>query len=230
MTISNHLKSGLILVILLVLATLSWAQTASLEELEARMLEQFRDISDLELTMEMRDVNGGDVVILKGQIIMTGDINLSRLEFLAPASLAGQFILTDGDTSYTYLPVMEQIIKEPRQEVGGIGGLFASMGQESDQVFDREIYEVSLLENTVLDNREVYVVDLRDRRVSADDDVWGFREYVDSENLRPVRLESYDQQGETIAIASFSDWQENPGLEAETLRRLPRGTEIIEFP
>jgi outer membrane lipoprotein-sorting protein len=194
------------------------------------MLEQFRNVSDLELTMEMRDVGGGEVVILKGQLIMTDTINVSRLEFLAPPSLAGQFILTDGDTSYTYLPVMEQIIKEPRQEVTGIGGLFASMSQAGEQLFDREIYEVSLLENTVLDKREVYVVDLRDRRVGAEDDVWGFREYVDAENLRPVRLESYDQQGETIAIASFSAWQENPGLEAETLRRLPRGAEIIEFP
>ncbi|MBI3962876.1 MAG: outer membrane lipoprotein carrier protein LolA [Deinococcus sp.] len=209
--------------VVLVVAGAAFAQGLTLDQVEAAVEDTFDAIDDATVELVLIDAASGDSIDLRA-IFLPPD--LARVEFVAPFYLEDQFIVLDGELTYTYLPVTDQVLRQARAESEQLGGLFAAFGGDADQVFDRDQNEVTLLGFEALEDQPTYLIDFQLKRPESS--LVGFQLWVADGEWLPLQFQGYDAEGKVTATIRFSNWQLNTGLDPEDVRALPPGAAVVD--
>lgn len=141
MKLSQHLKrktilcSGLLLISLIVLSTVS-AQDMTAEEIMEKIELEAGTVKDIETTMtgQLIDFTGAalDIEIF---VQFMREENVGRAEFIQPDILADNFIVLDKDTVYNYLFLTNQVTVYDATDPNAFGGLIPEASDSDIDLF-----------------------------------------------------------------------------------------------
>lgn len=179
--------------------------TEILERVDANMTIRTARTS-AEMTVTYRD---GDVRHMRYQAWAKG-IDLSFLEFTAPARDAGSRFLRRGDAMWIYLPRVGKSVRiQGHMLRQGIMGSDFSYGDASENPSMVDDYEATIEREEQLDGRPAYVLYLTAKR--ADLSYQHRRIWVDAERWIPLKEERFAKSGKLLKTAFLSDVRQVAG-------------------
>jgi outer membrane lipoprotein-sorting protein len=196
------------------------AQSPSALDILAKLEATQKSIKDYRARVAGTAEQGDQKLKLEMDVQAIPSANLVRVKFNAPDSLADNFIIVDKSTVYNYLFLTNQvtITKLNNANVGGFNFNFSQFSSFSDS-FPKDKVNFKPV-TTVLDATPIKGSNLEFSRVK----VW-----VLDGSWRPQRIQYFDDKGvNPIADITVSKWEQNVGLKATDLRKLPKDAEIIK--
>lgn len=221
-------KTGMVLLAVIIIALISGCTAnMSAEQIAEQMKAKQDSIKDYSATMVVTSSFGGKDETAKAKI-MNKMPDKSRIENLEPAEMAGQVMVNDGNTIWTYDPKKNEVTKMdmPKRDVPEIN-------RTSDQDYTKSIKEIlnqadiSYQGTEKLDERSVYFIKVSPKNGST----WmgmRFSMWVDSETWMPLKMETFDKNDKLLTSIEYRDIKFNTGIpDSEFEFKVPEGAKVI---
>lgn len=224
MNTKSLLAIGLTLV-----ASVALAQTPSATDIIAKLETTQKSLKDYRARVAGSAEQGDQKLKLEMDVQAIPPLDLVRVKFNAPDSLADNFIIVDKNTVYNYLFLTNQvtITKLNTANVGGFNfnfSQFSSFGESFPK--DKINFKPVTTESTP--DGKAYVLDATPKPGSKLE-FTRVKIWVLDGAWRPQHIQYFDDQGlNPIADITVTKWEPNVGLKAADLRKLPKDAEIIK--
>ncbi len=184
-----------------------------------------RNAQDYQIHVVGTAQQGGQALTLELTLQRINALELSRLEFAQPDSLAGNIIITEKDQSKNYLALTNQVVVSK----GQAGQSRINLNQLTDirSLLSQDRAEITLLGSENIEGKGMaYVLEIKPKPSSklqfAKAKVW-----VLENPWRPYRLQTFDAAGNPLNDLTFTEFQTNLGLSAQKLKALPLDAEVV---
>lgn len=227
----QRLKYFGLLCLILLSSSFSLAQNLSKDEILANLEDTAVNLVDASflLTGKLIDADGTEFALeIDVQVIQ--DLPLLRADFYQPDALADNFILVDGDALYNYIYLTNQATLLNSSDPDALGGIFGGSDGAVDfnlnieSLFDG--WELNVLGYEESEAGPVYSLEF----VNLDSDVIINR--VEGRVLDglwlPYSMLFFGSKNQLLSELVFNDFVTNMGLDADDLRELPDGVEILD--
>jgi outer membrane lipoprotein-sorting protein len=216
-------RTGIVLLAVIIVILISGCtENISAGQIAQKMKEKQDDIKDFSATMVTMSLFDGKNETTKVNIKnkMPGK---SRMEYLEPAEMAGQIVVSDGITIWTY--------DAKKKEATGMR--IPEINKPSERDYTRFIKE--LLNQTDIsyqgidkfEGRSVY----RIKASPKNDSIWmgmHIDMWVDSENWMPLKINVIDKNDKLMSSLEYRDIKFNTGiLDSEFEFKLPEGAKFV---
>lgn len=205
------------------------AQTPGATDILGKLEATQKSLKDYRARVAGTAEQGDQKLKLEMDVQAIPPLDLVRVKFNAPDSLADNFIIIDKTTVYNYLFLTNQVTisKLNTANVGGFNFNFSQFSSFSESFpKDKVNFKPVTTENTpdgkawVLDATPIKGSNLEFSRVK----VW-----VLDGAWRPQHIQYFDDKGvNPIADITVSKWEQNVGLKPTDLRKLPKDAEVIK--
>ena len=155
--------------------------------------------------------------------IMNKMPGMSRMEYLEPAEIAGQVVVSDGRTFWTYDPNKKEVTKMDIQETG----------MTFEQDYAKSIKEllsqtdISYKGTENFEGHKVYLITTTPRN----GDIWQgmrFNLWVDSETWMPLKMDTIDKNDNLLTSVEYRDVKYNTGIpDTEFEFKVPEGAKVV---
>jgi outer membrane lipoprotein-sorting protein len=220
-------RTGLVLLLVIIVALLSGCTEMSADQIAQEMKERQDSIKDFSATMVVTTSFGGEEQSTTAKIINKMP-DKNRVEYLEPPELAGQVMVSNGKTIWTYTPSKKEVIKMDMPEIN------------RTNEFDYTNLIKDLLKGTDVsyegtDNFEGRSVYLIRASPKSDSMFMGMRYsmWVDSENWMPLKIEYFDMDDKLVMSLQYQDIIFNTGIpDSDFEFTVPEGVTVVtkEFP
>lgn len=216
-------RTGIVLLAVITIAFISGCtENMSAEQIAQKMKEKHDSIKDFSATMILSSSFGGSAETVKVKI-MNKMPGMSRLEYLEPAEIAGQVVVSDGRTFWTYDPNKNEVTKMDMPEI--------SLTFEQDYTKSiRELLnqtDISYNGMDKFDGRNVYLITATSRNGS----IWmgmRFSLWVDSETWMPLKMDTFDKNDKLLTSVEYRDVKYNTGIpDTEFEFKVPEGAKVV---
>jgi outer membrane lipoprotein-sorting protein len=217
-------KIGIILLAVIIIALVSGCtENMSAEQIAQKMKEKQDSIKDYSATMVISSSFGGKNEMAKAKI-MNKMPDKSHIEYLEPAEMAGQVMVSDGKTIWTYDPKKNEVTKMDMPKMNTT---------ISEQDYTRSIKE--LLNQTDISyqgmdkfgERSVYLIKASPGNGSISMGV-RYIMWVDSETWMPLKMEMFDKNGKLVVSTEYRDIKFNTGIpDGEFEFKVPEGAKVV---
>ena len=205
------------------------AQSPSAADILSKLEANQKSIKDYRARVAGSAEQGDQKLKLEMDVQAIPAINLVRVKFNAPDSLADNFIIIDKTTVYNYLFLTNQvtITKLNATNVGGFNFNFSQFSSFSDSLPKDKINFKPVTTESTPDGK-AFVVDATPK-AGSNLEFSRVKVWVLDGSWRPQRIQYFDDKGvNPIADITVSKWEQNVGLKATDLRKLPKDAEIIK--
>ena len=149
--------------------------------------------------------------------------NLARIQFAAPDALADNVVVADRKEVRQYLFLTNQITVMPLSKASSQNGLGdLDFTQLSNPAALLAGYNVKLLGTSGPAGQRTFQLDAQPRSGGSD----RTRVWITEAGWRPTRIQVLSS-GKTVADLNVSNYRTNTGLNAASLRQLPKSAQII---
>lgn len=213
-------RTGILLLVVIVMALFSGCTEMSDEQIAQKMKEKQDSIKDFSATMVITSDFGGKSEMAKAKM-MNKMPDKNRIEYLEPAEMAGQIMVNDGKTIWNYNPTKNEVTRMDMPEIGKL----------SEQDYTRSIKEllnqtdISCLGTDKFEGRSVYII-----KASPKNGSMGIRYnmLVDSENWMPLKMEMFDKNDKLMTSIEYRDIKFNTGIsDSEFEFKVPEGAKVV---
>ena len=220
-----------LLCLFLLSSSFSLAQDLTKDEILSNLEDTAANLVDATflLTGKLIDADGTEFPLeIDVQVIQ--DLQLLRADFYQPDALADNFILVDGDSLYNYIYLTNQATLLNATDPDALGGIFGSsdgaveFSLNIESLFDG--WELNVLGYEESPEGPVYSLEF----VNLDSDVVINRvegRILDGVWL-PYNMLFFGSEGQLLSELIFNDFVTNMGLNADDVRELPDGVEILD--
>lgn len=213
-------RTGIILLAVIVIALISGCTSnLSAEQIAQQMKAKQDSIKDYSATMLVTSSFGGKNEMTKAKIInkMPGK---SRFEYLEPAEMAGQIMVNDGKTIWSYDPKKNEVTKMDIPEIN------INLSEQDYLQSIQELLNQTDISYQGTDNYEGRTVYLINAVPKQDGMMMGmhFGMWVDSENWMPLKIETFDKNNTLLTSIEYRDIKFNTGIpDSEFEFKIPEG-------
>jgi len=215
-------RMGILLIAVIVVALVSGCTDLSAEQIAEKMKEKQDSIEDFSATMVITSTFGEETEISKAKI-MNKMPDKSRIEFLEPAEMAGQVMVNDGKTIWTYDSDKKEVTKMEMPKF--------NMTSDQDYTgFIKELLDqtdISYQGTDKFEGRSVYLIKASPKNDSM---LMGMRYsmWVDSETWMPLKIETFDKNDKLIMSVEYQDITFNTGIpDSEFEFKVPEGVTVV---
>ncbi len=180
-------------------------------------------IKDFSATMVITSSFSGKDEMAKAKI-MNKMPDKSRIEYLEPAEMAGQVMVSDGKTIWTYDPIKKEVTKMDMPKINMT---------TSEQDYTRSIKEllnqtdISYQGTDKFEERSVYLVKASPRNGSMPMGI-RYSMWVDSETWMPLKIEMFDKNDKLMTSIEYRDIKFNAGIpDSEFEFKVPEGAKVV---
>lgn len=216
-------RTGIVLLAVITIALISGCtENISAEQIAQKMKEKHDSIKDFSATMILSSSFGGNAGMVKVKI-MNKMPGMSRMEYLEPAEIAGQVVVSDGRTFWTYDPDKKEVTKMDMPEI--------SLTFEQD--YAKSIKEllsqtdISYKGTDKFDGRNVYLI----TSTPKNGGIWQgmrFNLWVDSETWMPLKMDTIDKNDNLLTSVEYRDVKYNTGIpDTEFEFKVPEGAKVV---
>ena len=217
-------KTGIILLAVVIIALISGCtENMSAEQIAQKMKEKQDSIKDFSATMVITSSFGGKDEMAKAKI-MNKMPDKSRIEYLEPAETAGQVMVSDGKTIWTYDPKKNEVTKMDMPKINMT---------ISEQDYTRSIKEllnqtdISYLGADKFEERSVYLIKASPGNGSVSMGIY-YNMWVDSETWMPLKMEMFDKNDKLVISTEYRDIKFNTGIpDSEFEFKVPEGAKVV---
>ncbi len=216
-------KTGIVLFAVIVISLISGCTAnMSAEQIAEQMKAKQDSIKDFSATMVIATELGGKSEMAKAKI-MNKMPDKSRIEYLEPAEMAGQLMVNDGKTIWSYDPKKNEVTRMDMPEIS----------KPSEQDYTQSIKEllnqtdISYQGTENFEGRSVYIIKASPRNGSM---FMGIRYsmLVDSENWMPLKIEMFDKNDKLMTSIEYRDIKFNTGIpDSEFEFKVPEGANVV---
>lgn len=203
------------------------AQELTFEQLAAKVEQKLEAIDDLRAVFEAEVVESGQKMTMKMEVKWVKESKLTRIDFLSPRVLEGQFYIADAEKQElsVYVPMTNMLMVMPVQSAEEFGFDLPIGDFEKPIQFEDVKGEILRVEQT--DRGLSYVVQIKELdqsmvgMISAGGSSDQAVQYVWFDaDFMPVRFEYWD--GEVcLAKLVIPEYEINKGVSAEELLAVP---------
>jgi outer membrane lipoprotein-sorting protein len=216
-------RTGILLLVVMLAALFSGCVSEmSADQIVQKMKEKQEGVKDFSATMAFSMSFAGQNIAAKAKI-MNKMPDKTRVEYIEPSEVAGQVVVSDGTTIWTYDPKTKIAMKEEMQKTD----------MDFQQDYMKPVSE--LLDNTDItylgmdkfEGRTVYRVKAVPKNESA---LIGIHSsmWVDSETWMPLKIEIADKNDKPITSFEYSDVKFNTGIpDSEFEFKAPQGAKVV---
>ncbi len=217
-------RTGIVLLAIIVVSLISGCTAnMSAEQIAQKMKEKQNSIKDFSATMVTSYAFGDKSETAKAKIMnkMPGK---SRFEYLEPAEMAGQIMVNDGKTIWSYDPRKNEVTRMDIPEI--------ARPQEQDytqsikEILNQTDISYQGMEN--FEGRSVYLIKASPKNSSMFMDI-RYSIWVDSETWMPLKMEIFDKNDKLMTSIEYRDIKFNTGIpDSEFEFKMPEGAKIVE--
>lgn len=153
--------------------------------------------------------------------IMNKNPGKNRFEYLEPAEMAGQVMVSDGKTIWSYDPKKNEVTKMDMPEIN------ISISEQDYTQSIKELLnqtDISYQGTEKFGGRNVYIM-----KASPKNGSMGIRYsmWVDSENWMPLKMEMFDKNDKLMTSIEYRDITFNTGIpDSEFEFKIPEGAKV----
>lgn len=216
-------RTGILLLAIMAVALFSGCVTEmSADQIVQKMKEKQDSIKDFSATMAFTASFGGQSMAAKAKI-MNKMPDKARIEYLEPAEMAGQLLVSDGTTMWVYDPKTKIATKVPVQknEVDFQQNYMKSIQELLDKT------QITYQGTDKLEGRTVYRIKVSPMNDSELIDMHSTM-WVDSETWMPLKIEITDKNDKPITSMEYQDVKFNTGIpDSEFEFQVPQGATVV---
>jgi len=217
-------KTGIVLLAVIIIALISGCTAnMSAEQIAEQMKAKQDSIKDYSATMVITSSFGGKDEMAKAKIMnkMPGK---SRLEYLEPAEMAGQVMVNDGKTIWSYDPKKNEVTKMGLPEINNTNPSEQDYLQSIRELLNQT--DISYQGTDKFEERSVYLIKASPKKEGM---MMGmhFGIWVDSENWMPLKMETFDKNDTLLSSIEYRDIKFNTGIsDSEFEFKMPEGATV----
>ncbi|MFC6591185.1 outer membrane lipoprotein carrier protein LolA [Deinococcus lacus] len=148
---------------------------------------------------------------------------LARMEFAAPASIAGDIIVSDKNEVRQYFSLTNQIAVTPVNKAAASTGLGLDFVQVGNAANLSDSYNLRLLGVSGGSGSRVFQLEASPKAGNSGKS----RIWVTEQGWRPTRVQMLDARGQVLVDLSVSAFKTNSGVTSAVLRALPKSARIV---
>lgn len=214
-------RMGIVLLAVILVSLFSGCTEMSADQIAQKMKEKQGTIKDFSATMVMSSSLMGNDINLKAKMLnkLPGK---SRIEYLEPAEMAGQVMVNDGNTIWSYDPRTNEVTKMDLPE--------NDKSFEMDYMFIKELLnqtDISYQTTEKFEGRNVYIIKASPKNAGM---MMGgrYNMFVDSETWMPLKIDMLDKDDKLIISIEYREIKFNTGIpDSEFEFKIPAGTKVI---
>ena len=211
-----------LLLVLLALLAMASAQTSlptTNQVLLSFALNQ-RDMKDFQARIVGTATLAGQSVQLDLTVRRIAELELSRVEFNQPESLAGNIVVSEKGSSKNYLALTNQVVvskgQTQRLNIGQLTDFRSTLGSNQNNIKVVASEEIPNL-------GKAFVLEATPSNAQfAKVKFW-----LLESGWKPYRLQTLDAAGTIVNDLTFSEFKTNLGLTPQSLRALPADAEVV---
>jgi outer membrane lipoprotein-sorting protein len=216
-------RTGILLLAIMLVALFSGCVTEmSADQIVQKMKEKQDSFKDFSATMTFSLSFAGKNMDAKAKI-MNKLPDKTRIEFIEPPEAAGQIVVSDGTSIWTYDPKTNTTMKEEMQKTG-------EDFQQDYMKFVRELLDnndITYHGMDKIEGRTVYRITAVPKNES---ELIGMHTsmWVDSDTWIPLKIEIADKNDKPITSFEYSDVKINTGIpDSEFEFKAPQGAKVV---
>ncbi len=214
-------KMGIVVLAVILVSLFSGCTEMSADQIAEKMKEKQDTIKDFSATMVMSSSFMGNNINLKAKILnkIPGK---SRIEYLEPAEMAGQVMVNDGNTIWSYDPRTNEVTKMDLPE--------NDKSFEMDYTFIKELLnqtDISYQTTEKFEGRNVYIIKASPKNAGM---MMGARYsmFVDSETWMPLKIDMLDKDDKLMISIQYTEVKFNTGIpDSEFEFKIPAGAKVV---
>lgn len=217
-------RTGIVLLAVIIIALISGCTAnMSAEQIAEQMKAKQDSIKDYSATMVVTSSFGGKDEMAKAKI-MNKMPDKSRMDYLEPAEMAGQVMVNDGKTIWSYDPKKNEVTKMDMPKINMT---------TSEQDYTKSIKEllnqtdISYQGTEKFEGRSVYNIKASPKNGSM---LMGihYSMWVDSETWMPLKMEMFDKNDKLMTSIEYRDIKFNTGIpDSEFEFKVPEGAKVV---
>jgi outer membrane lipoprotein-sorting protein len=155
-------------------------------------------------------------------------LQLVRVKFNAPDTLADNFVIIEKDTVYNYLFLTNQVTvsKINRESVAGFNFDLSQFGNLTGSI-PRDKVNLKLTGTEDTPAGKAYVLEATPKP-NADLNFGRAKVWALENGWRLYRFQAFDEANKLQADLTVSEWKTNLGLTAKALKALPKDAEVVK--
>lgn len=214
-------RTGIVLLAVIVISLISGCTAnMSAEQIAQQMKAKQDSIKDYSATMVISSFGGKDEVAKAKMMNKMPD--KSRIEYLEPSKIAGQVMVNDGKTIWSYDPEKNEVTRMDMPEL-------ANPPEPDYTKFIQELLnqtDISYQGTEKFEGRSVYNIKASPKNGSMMDIHYNM--LVDSENWIPLKTEILDKNDKLMTSIEYRDMKFNTGIpDSEFEFKIPEGAKVV---
>ncbi|MFN3267077.1 MAG: outer membrane lipoprotein carrier protein LolA [Deinococcales bacterium] len=210
-------------------ATLALAQAApTVDDLIKRLEAAQKTTKDFRSKITGSVEQDGKPIKIEATIAGIVDKKLSRIEFLAPDTLADNILIVDNQNVFNYLFLTNQVTISKSSSGTEVGGFNFNPNQlnDFDTAFPRANLNFAPVKAENSNFGKTWLVEATPKK-KGDFEYAKVRIWVLDSPARVVRFQSFDEKGASQIDIQIPEWKTNQNLKIADLCKLPKDAEII---
>lgn len=222
-----NLKSLFLSSLLLVAPAGAMAQGLSAQDVLDKMTATSKNVKDLSARITGTTTTVDQKLNLDLEIKAIPSLDLVRVKFNAPDSLADNFIIVDKDKISNYLFLTNQVTVSSRSKAS-VAGMSLDFSKVTDvtSLIPKDKVNLKMLRTEQTPAGKAYVIEATPK-AKSDLDFAKATVWVVENGWRPYRISGSTAKGETLDL-TVTQWKANTGLNAKDLRAIPKDAEVIK--
>jgi outer membrane lipoprotein-sorting protein len=211
------------------LIPLAFAQTVTVDSLLKNLDATSKNTKDFSAKVTGSAEQDNQKTRFEVKIAGVTTAKLTRVDFLAPDSLADNFLIIDNQNVYNYQFITNQVTIQKNSSQTSVGGFNLNFNALNDlqSTFPKDQVDFKPLTSETTPAGKAYILDATPRKNSTVDfdrlKVW-----VLESGWRVYRTQAFDAKGVLQFDLTIPEWKANTGLKAADLCKLPKDAEIIK--
>jgi len=204
----------------------------SIEEIAKNFRERYKKTNNFSADFEETKFVAGRKHIARGKLSFQKP-NLLRQEYFDPSNPENMTVLivSDGQTLWSYTPLINQVIKQKVLQNEGSLELLPGFGRSMENV--EKNYSLSLVKDELAEKNRVHAVELipkvQDEISESMFDT--LQVWIRDEDSVPVQFMYKHKKNEMTFILSFKNVKLNEDLDKSTFEfEVPKGVQVITVP
>jgi outer membrane lipoprotein-sorting protein len=210
-------------------ATLALAQTApSVDDLIKRLETAQKATKDFRSKIVGSVEQDGKPIKIEANIAGMVDKKLSRIEFVAPDTLADNILIVDNQNVFNYLFLTNQVTVSKSSSGTEVGGFNFNPNQlnDFDTAFPRADLDFLPVKADNTSFGKAWLVEATPKK-KGDLEYSRVKIWVLDNPARVARFQSFDQKNALQIDVQIPEWRVNQNLKIADLCKLPKDAEII---
>jgi outer membrane lipoprotein-sorting protein len=210
-------------------ATLALAQNApSVDDLIKRLESAQKATKDFRSKIVGSVEQDGKPIKIEANITGIVDKKLSRIEFVAPDTLADNILIVDNQNIFNYLFLTNQVTVSKSSSGTEVGGFNFNPNQlnDFDTAFPRADLDFAAVKADNTSFGKAWLVEATPKK-KGDLEYSRVKIWVLDNPTRVARFQSFDQKNALQIDVQIPEWRVNQNLKIADLCKLPKDAELI---